>query len=227
MKQTVTHLFLLLFVAQASSAVLAAGVPATGSSDCFDGAVIVTCATTVSPPLSYTKLDAMGNSLPTSTMSWACVRDNVTGLVWESKTTDGGLRDANHRYAWFSSSTALNGGEPGAIGDTTTCAASLGAQACTTDAFVAAVNAVGLCGTSDWRMPMQSELSTLVHAGSLDPAIDSTFFPETQPRPYWSANTHAMYPASAWGIHFGYGAAHAESKNAANPVRLVRGTWSR
>jgi hypothetical protein len=34
-----------------------------------------------------------------------------------------------------------------------------------------------------------------------------------------------MIPALAWGVHFGYGAAHAEAKNVANAVRLVRGTW--
>jgi hypothetical protein len=31
------------------------------------------------------------------------VRDNVTGLVWEVKTADGGLRDQKWSYTWYDS----------------------------------------------------------------------------------------------------------------------------
>ena len=41
---------------------------------------------------SYTKLDASGNALPASAATWVCVKDNITGLTWEIKTADGGLR---------------------------------------------------------------------------------------------------------------------------------------
>ena len=40
----------------------------------------------------FTKLDARGNPLVGSALSWSCVRDNVTGLVWEIKTNDGWLQ---------------------------------------------------------------------------------------------------------------------------------------
>ncbi len=36
-------------------------------------------------PMSYTKLDGSGNNLLDSATSWAMVRDNVTGLIWEVK----------------------------------------------------------------------------------------------------------------------------------------------
>ena len=44
---------------------------------------------------SYTKLDSNGKPLPDQTVDyattpWACVKDNVTGLIWEVKTDDGG-----------------------------------------------------------------------------------------------------------------------------------------
>jgi len=42
---------------------------------------------------SFTKIDENGDDLPASATSWNCVRDNVTGLIWEVKTDDGGLRE--------------------------------------------------------------------------------------------------------------------------------------
>lgn len=35
---------------------------------------------------NFTKLDASGADLPASASNWSCVRDNVTGLIWEVKT---------------------------------------------------------------------------------------------------------------------------------------------
>lgn len=32
---------------------------------------------------SFTKLDAAGNDLPADATDWTCVRDNVTGALWE------------------------------------------------------------------------------------------------------------------------------------------------
>ena len=192
----------------------AGGVPATGQADCFDGSNMVACTQEVSPAMSYT-------------VQGACIRDNITGLVWETKTTDGGMRDVNHRYAWFSQDPSRNGGFAGSEGTTESCGNTLGGQTCNTASYVAAVNAVAYCGASDWRVPTQGELATLIHAGRIEPSIDITYFPHTANSPYWSANTHAMYPERAWGVHFGYGAANAENKFAPLPVRLVRGTWSK
>lgn len=41
---------------------------------------------------SYTKLDDQGGDLPDTATSWAMVRDNVTGLIWEVKTVDGSIK---------------------------------------------------------------------------------------------------------------------------------------
>ena len=54
---------------------------------------------------SFTKLDSNGEPLADQTVSygtgagqalWQCVKDNVTGLTWEVKSTDG-----NDTYSWF------------------------------------------------------------------------------------------------------------------------------
>jgi len=51
----------------------------------------------INPP-SYIKMDAQANYLPDSATSWAMVRDNVTGLIWEVKTDDGSIHDKDNTY---------------------------------------------------------------------------------------------------------------------------------
>ncbi len=50
------------------------------------------------PPARYLKLDAGGNELPANATNWSCVKDKDTGLIWEAKSDDGGLRDRDWRY---------------------------------------------------------------------------------------------------------------------------------
>ncbi len=81
---------------------------------------------------SFTKLDLNGNPLPSSASSWSCVRDNVTGLVWENKQSDFIIestdsegetvrkiptgeqwRAGNFVYGWHNEDATNNGGNPG------------------------------------------------------------------------------------------------------------------
>ncbi|CAK8712687.1 hypothetical protein GKODMF_04265 [Candidatus Electrothrix gigas] len=63
---------------------------------------------------SYTKLDSNGEPLPDQTVDyattpWACVKDNVTGLIWEVKTDDDGLHDKDDTFTWYNTNSATNG----------------------------------------------------------------------------------------------------------------------
>ncbi|KJV05075.1 fibronectin type III domain-containing protein [Methylocucumis oryzae] len=42
---------------------------------------------------NFTKIDSAGKELPKTAKVWSCIKDNGTGLVWEVKTADAGLRD--------------------------------------------------------------------------------------------------------------------------------------
>lgn len=43
--------------------------------------------------------------------NWACTRDNVTGLVWEVKSTDpNDLRYYGNSFTWYETNAAENGG---------------------------------------------------------------------------------------------------------------------
>ena len=59
---------------------------------------------------ALTKLDDQGKPLPIYAATWACVKDNATGLIWEEKTNDQGLRDKEWTYTWHDSDANNNGG---------------------------------------------------------------------------------------------------------------------
>lgn len=95
--------------------------------------------------------------LGTGANDWACTLDKVSKLIWEVKTSSG-LRGFKKVY------TAWGDGRSGDASE-----------------FVAQVNAQGLCGANDWRLPTSTELQGLMHFGvaSPGPMIDTAWFPQT------------------------------------------------
>lgn len=182
----------------------------------------------------YTKIANNGSELQAEAAlgygatDWACTRDNLTGLSWEVKTaanTD--LRHFNHVYYWYSSDAASNGGNAGSTG-ANTCNATLPGGLCNTQAFVTAVNSIGLCGHNDWRLPTLRELDTLSHFGKTKPSIDTSYFPNTYPLPYaslfWTASSRVPDTSKAWGVYSFDGESQVAPKASYQYLRLVRGT---
>lgn len=147
----------------------------------------------------YTKLDANGDPLPASATSWPCVRDNVTGLVWETKSTNAGLHAMSNSYTWYNDDSNTNGGAAGTA-DGGSCSGSR----CDTQSFVEAVKQEMLCGFSDWRMPSSEELLSLVNKGKYNPAANENWLGPVSGL-YWSASPDANYNYLAWFVSFGYG----------------------
>lgn len=146
-------------------------------------------------------------ALGSGASDWACTRDNTTGLIWEVKTTDGGLRDKSHAYTNYDS----NYGTPSQI-----------AAASNSIGFASAVNAAGLCGHGDWRMPGKDELLALIDT-AYTPKIDPIYFPNTQSSVFWSGSSYADNSSYAWDVYFNTGVANKIGRNNGNYVRLVRG----
>jgi hypothetical protein len=96
--------------------------------------------------------------------SWDCVRDNVTGLVWERKTLSG-LRAETDRYFPFEEQEYIAANEPvpQELGwKECTGALTLDPDMqCTAQTYIDKINASGLCGRTDWRLPTPMELSDL------------------------------------------------------------------
>lgn len=176
----------------------------------------------------FTRLNANGDEQDAGATSWSCVRDNVTGLIWEVKTDDGTFQDKDYTYAWYSDE--VNGGFEGdLLGNNASCLLTN----CNTSAYVEAVNAQGLCGFYDWRMPTHHELFSLMHMGMADSvAIDEDYFPHTgqvsgAPLWYWTSVPSADGvndddARNAWALDFVSGVDNFLNKSTAARVRLVR-----
>lgn len=129
-----------------------------------------------------------------------CVKDNITGLMWEGKPTSG-VRAATNAYTNYGDKRS---------GDAT--------------AYVDAVNATVLCGYSDWRLPTADELQSLVDYGvaSPGPTIDTSWFPNTQNISYWSSSPIMASARDGWVVNFGVGFVYDYTRYSILHVRLVR-----
>jgi hypothetical protein len=87
---------------------------------------------------------------------WGCTEDVHTGLIWELRTGTPGILYEKNEYT--------NEGS-GAESDTS--------------GLIAAVNALGLCGASDWRLPTRTELIGQEDLGNLGGGFeDGQWFPD-------------------------------------------------
>jgi hypothetical protein len=201
-------------------------IPDTGQTKCYDtGGNEIDCTGTGQDgeysinPMSYTKLDSEGNELPHSAESWAMVRDNVTGLIWEVKTNKDGIadyndpHDADNIYTWYDPNSGCLGTD---------------SQTDTFD-FISSLNTGNFGGKNDWRLPSVRELQSIVNysiAPPSGPTINTIFFPHTIDfSDYWSS-THSIWCDlnEAWTINFFLGQT-ASLSNTGNSryVRAVRG----
>lgn len=154
----------------------------------------------------YTKLDGMGNELSVAATSWSCLKDKQSGLVWEMKTNDGGVRDKDWRYRHLH-----NYGGYGNTVDTKGQVLCRGLGTCDAYTYVNAVNGESLCGRNSWRLPLKSELGSIakINAGGQPPHIDQSFFPDIVYKPYAAAycamntNTGADAEHNYQGVDYG------------------------
>jgi hypothetical protein len=146
------------------------------------------------------------------------VTDNLTGLVWEKKTTvvgsgadlGGDRHDVDNTYRWTTNDGDTTDEDGGIFAD-----------------FLTDLNAGGgFASANGWRLPTFTELETIVlpepYPCASSPCIDATFG-STQPDIHWSATTYSGSPDSAWGVYFNDGTVSDGPKLLLLYARAVRG----
>ena len=165
--------------------------------------------------LNFDGSEYSGTGADYTTQPWSCVIDNVTGLVWEIKTTNGGTSDASNQYTWYNGSTGTKSSQD--TGD-------LIAQA------KAENSANGLCGQTNWRLPTVQEIESLASYNSV-PAIDKDYFPNTQGSDdgvdddnkwYWTAELdYDSSNSNVWAYNAYAGSTASAGSGSTYYVRLV------
>ena len=146
-----------------------------------------------------------------------CVRDNATGLIWEGKPTSGfrtfqyfNFDNFTVRQKWvapngpaiFPTSTEVDD-ENNSVG------------------FRNNVNAIGLCGFTNWRIPARFELEGLIKPNQ-NPKIDNLWLPNTGTSGFYWTSTADLETYNGTGVNFFDGTTSTGFRTLLNYVRLVR-----
>ena len=180
-------------------------IPDSGQTKCYDDEKEIPCPSPgedyygqdgnyIINPRSYTKLDENGNELPDDATQWAMVRDNVTGFIWEVKTSRDGIadygnpHDIDNVYTWYDSNPNNNGGDAGVLNDGKN-----------TEEFIMRMNTSKFGGFSSWRLPTLKEL-TSIHVINEDALFDNKFFPNllSEYPYYWTSRTCSYDNGRGW-----------------------------
>ncbi|MFC4654606.1 DUF1566 domain-containing protein [Rheinheimera marina] len=235
-------------------------LPDTGMTECYDLSAAIPCGNAAFPrqdadhgrdavipylrkigrgehAFDFTKLDENGDEVSDDATDFSCVRDNVTGLIWELKepvlaaAPNTTLRAANNRYSFVNSAEG-NGDVAGVAAPAQSSCPS--ASDCGTQTFVDEVNAAVYCGGSNWRLPTLIELMSLADFSRRGQAhlLDPSFF-RYEPALtlqnnlyYWTSETSAEGGGgiSAWVFNIQNGNDNSLPKQVSQLgyVRLVR-----
>ncbi len=169
-------------------------LPDTGITKCYNGTSVIPCPALGQP---FYGQDAQYSSNPMSYTDHGngTVTDNVTGLVWQQCS------------AGLSGSACSSGTATGM----------------TWDDAIAYCEDLNLAGHTDWRLPVEYALQSIVDYGRYNPAIDTTVFPGTKSWGYWSSSRDASWFRKAWLVGFHYGYVFNYSSTLTYHVRCVRG----
>ncbi len=168
----------------------------------------------ISANAKLVKINEHGHTLPASTTIWACVLDTNTKLMWEVKTLDNSLHNTKHTYTWYQDKQGINNGEYSHNCNWY--------DFCNTDLYVDINNRSLFCGHKNWRLPTHNELKNLQVFGEQDPTINTNYFPNTQPKTYWSSTLDTKDKELVLDVPFFYGGYTGSEKQFDAHIRLVR-----
>lgn len=181
-------------------------VPDTGQNNCYGscGVLLPVCpspgekyygqdANYYRNPMSYTKLGLDGDPLPDTAKEWAMVKDNVTGLVWEVKTSE----NMSARFDWDK------------------------AKAYAADLNLGGFSDWRLPSITELAYLVDHSVNpnSIPQPG---PMLNNLYFPNTGNFYYWSSTTKPGSIGSAFNYNFSQGSDNTLMKSSKLSVRAVR-----
>ena len=94
---------------------------------------------------------------------------------------------------------------------------------CTYADAVSYCNNLTIGGYTDWKLPRDLELMSIVDYGKRTPAIDSTYFPGTYSTQYWTSSPMDSDSSHTWTVDFQDGYVNDFALITDHRVRCVRG----
>ncbi|MBY0279931.1 DUF1566 domain-containing protein [Candidatus Binatia bacterium] len=137
------------------------------------------------------------------------IRDKRTSLSWEKLSNDGSIHDKDNTYDWDEAFAKIDD-----------------------------LNTAAFAGFTDWRLPNETELETILNRGTYFPSVSAEFNTACPngctvltcsctlsaiDEIAWSSTTYVKTPSSAWLVNFYDGTAYTDPKTTAHHVRAVRG----
>lgn len=134
------------------------------------------------------------------------ITDNVTGLMWEKHSDEGGIHDRDNKYSWADAFSSK----------------------------IAALNSASYAGYNDWRLPNVNELATLRNLGKAYPSAYIPFDSScvegcttstcscTNRGYYWTSSTEQIAPTYGYCGDFEDGQMWECTKGSLLYVRAVR-----
>ncbi len=88
--------------------------------------------------------------------------------------------------------------------------------------YVEQVNAQGVAGFNDWRLPNVRELSSIVELRCVEPALNVAIFPNAPSERTWSASPYQFYPHYSWFVDFQFFDVTYQERYREHVILLVR-----
>lgn len=126
---------------------------------------------------------------------------------------DGMVKDTTHKLLWMQCSIGQSWNGSNCIGEVNRLPWASAIKTATTLQYGS---------ITDWRLPNKNELNTIVETACTQPAINTTIFPQTVNRAYWTSSPYDSEAKYLWVVFFSNGTILPQPGSSTAAIRLVK-----